>query len=110
MAFPVYSTRHILLSSIGGAPAVVFTAPADYVTVFKTIAAVTGNNLPTAYWALSEVATGARFAAAQHPDGTADFETDLLVGEWVFYPGEEVAFESGGSLWDLCVSGYSLTP
>jgi len=88
---------------------VVFTAAPGYVSVFKTIAAVTGNNLPTAYWALSEVVTGARFAGAQHADGTSDYETDLFFGDWVFYPGEEVAFESGGSLWDLSISGYLLS-
>jgi len=109
MAYPVYSAQLVLRSSLSGGPTVVFTAPAGFVTVFRTIAATAGNNLPTAYWALSEVATGARLADAEHSDGTSDFETDVLNGHWTFNAAEEVAFETGGSTWDLMISGYLLT-
>ena len=106
----VYSTRLVIAQSVGFTPTNLHTCVDGKVTYLRTIACVTGRNLLVAWWYLALGSGGPKFAAANHTELTNDFTLDLYNGEWVFQPGEELWFASDGSEWDVCLSGYELTP
>ena len=103
----LYSRLLARAASFSGGPTTVYTVPAGFVTVVRTIIGVVGSNAGSVDWSVAVVG-GPRLAWVQYT-GVTGIDTKYFDGRTVLDFGDALEFTTGGGLvCDLYVSGYEL--
>ena len=104
----LYSRVLARATSFSGGPTIVYSVPAGFIAVVRTMSIVTGSNFG------AQDAYIARHAAEKIMwialTGVSAIATAVENGRWVFLPGDQLVFATNGGLTaDFYVSGYELS-
>jgi len=106
MAQPVYSTQ-FCKGSVGGSPAILYTVPAGYIAVLRSIAAY--NNTGTAQSVLlSPGVSGSSEGAFAKDDSLASGDVFQWEGRQVLNAGEQLIVAFPNATVAVMASGYLL--
>jgi hypothetical protein len=109
VGYPVYSRRLFTAPSFSGGPTVLYTPPAGFVAVIKTISMVWGDI------SVSELDAWLQYddltkLVRHSEDAVGDIDTCIVFdGSWVVEPGQTIAAQAASGTLDIHGSGYELT-
>lgn len=109
MAYPVYSRRLFTAPAFTGGPTALYTPPAGFVAVIKTISFVWGDI------SVSELDAWLQYddltkLVRHSEDSLGSIDTCLVFeGVWVVEPGQTVSAQTDEGTLDIHASGYELT-